>query len=326
MTLVVERDSKTGMRYPGDSEPVLDIHDLLDGLWPSGACFQASLNRLAEEYRAGLVVSSNPDIEDPYNNSEPFRMAIGQEYWWGLSVFVPPDFEPDMEGYEEIILQGQASPDPGEAYRQPVFDLEIDGEDWVVKVRWDVREFTPADDGTLMPHGVRVYSEPLGDSIGSRTDWAFNARWAPDETGYLGVYRNRELVAEYFGPNCSNDELGIFVSLGLYKWAWKEVYPSYDPRVDYCTIWLGALRIGDADSYYDEVMPSAVVPEPEPEPEPARMVVRVIGDLAYPKVFINDWQVPAGFVEFERGPTVILRLEPDELIVEAVEMKPDEEP
>jgi hypothetical protein len=227
-------------------------------------------------YRTEVIVGSSQDA--PEGTERPMLMDVGAEYWIGFSIYIPPDFVPDTFRLSDVVFQMQATPDPGEDYRSPVFALEIDEAEWRIIVRYDVRRESPP--GNEFTDNETIARPALGAAVGAWTDWVIHVRWAYDDTGYLQVWRNGEQVLERQGPNCANDEHGPHVAIGLYKWPWRPNAPAnWEHRTDNRLYYYDELRIGGAGASYADVAPgdgppagpaqaAAPTPEPTATPEP----------------------------------------------------------
>jgi hypothetical protein len=202
-------------------------------------------------YRTEAIMSPDPNMP-PDQKTGAWWFTIGQEYWIGLSIYIPKPFVADVGGMSGIVLQLQNIPDPGEMWRQPLFAIAINASNWQIWSKWDTRPFTPASEGAGSFSGSKYWLFPLGASIGNWTDWVINVKWSWQSDGRLKIWRSGSVVVDRNGPNCSNDQKGPYVQMGLYKWSWNNGYPSnFDSRVFYHD----ALRIGGADASYQDVAP-----------------------------------------------------------------------
>lgn len=206
-------------------------------------------------YRTEAVLAKNPDMP-PDQKIDQWWFTIGKEYWIGLSIYIPKDFVVDRAGMSDIVLQLQALPDPGERYRTPIFAVAINAGNWQIWNHWDTRSFTPSGEGAGSFTGSKYWLFPLGGSIGSWTDWVINVKWSWKSDGRLKIWKNGSVVVERSGPNCSNDQRGPYVQMGLYKWSWKEKHdPPYPSNTDWRLFYHDVLRIGGADASYQDVAP-----------------------------------------------------------------------
>ncbi len=217
-------------------------------------------------YRTEAILAQDPNMP-PDQGNDPFHFDINQEYWIGFSVFIPADFVVDTENLTDIILQIQATPDPGEDYRSPIFAISIDANDWEIISRWDSRALSPA--GNNFEGSEIVYRNPLGSDIGKWTDWVIHVKWSYQDDGFLEIWRDGSRVTTRTGPNCANDTVGPRIALGVYKWPWR---PEFEDRnwtynTDWRLFYHDELRIAGANASYDDVAPGGGQP-PAPPPSP----------------------------------------------------------
>lgn len=210
------------------------------------------LHRYQSEYsyRTEVTLAQNPDMP-PDNKVDPFRFDIGQEYWIGFSVFVPDGFVMDVDKLSDIVFQVQATPDKGETFRSPILALDVNADEWVITSRWDTRAASPPQN---LFEGED--STPVGSvipSIGRWTDWVINVKWSWQADGFLRVWKNGQRVLQRTGPNCSNDKLGPYLAMGLYKWPWRS--PSRPANTDERLFYHDELRIAGASASYADVAP-----------------------------------------------------------------------
>jgi len=213
-------------------------------------------------YRTEVIVGADPQA--PPDQPGEYQFHIGDEYWIGLSIYVPDDLVVDTERLSDVVFQMQASPDPGEDYRSPVFGLDVDADRWRIYSRWDTRRTSPP--GNDFTGQEIVYSGPLGSSIGRWTDWVVHVVWSWGDDGLLQVWRDADLVVDRTGPNCSNDEAGPHPAFGLYKWSWRD--DSYVHNTDWRLFYHDEFRIGDWRASYQDVAPGAALPSATGEPTP----------------------------------------------------------
>jgi regulation of enolase protein 1 (concanavalin A-like superfamily) len=215
----------------------------------SARCY---LHRYQSEYSYRTMVIVGADDSNPEGTRDPLVYEIGQEYWMGFSIYVPDDFVVDLEGLTDILMQVQATPDAGEDYRSPIYDIAINADSWSIMKRWDTRVKTPP--GNTFSGTQLLYRSPLGESIGDWTDWVLQVKWSWRSNGFIRVWRDGVQVVDDAGPNCSNDQVGPYTSLGVYKWPWRPEH-SYPSNTDERLIYIDELRIAGADADYDAVAP-----------------------------------------------------------------------
>jgi regulation of enolase protein 1 (concanavalin A-like superfamily) len=210
------------------------------------------LHRYQSEYSYRTMVVVGPDDSSPEGTRDTMRFEIGQEYWMGFSIYIPRDFVVDLEDLTDILMQVQATPDPGEDYRSPIYDLSVNADRWSMIKRWDTRKTTPP--GNTFTGSEVIYTAPLGDSIGKWTDWVLHVKWSWQSAGFIDVWRDGVQVVADTGPNCSRDQVGPYTSLGVYKWPWRPEH-DYPSNTDERLVYIDELRIAGADADYHAVAP-----------------------------------------------------------------------
>lgn len=145
--------------------------------------------------------------------------AYRTDYWYGLSVFLPADWVPDIQS--DTLAQWHATRDEGEGerLRSPVLALRTKHDLWEVKVHWDPNRLTNPDAQEDTP-SLKIYREPY--QAGVWTDWVFHIRWSWEDDGLVEVWRDGALAVSHKGPNCYNDLLGPYFKFGVYKPCWDD--------------------------------------------------------------------------------------------------------
>jgi hypothetical protein len=200
--------------------------------------------------RTEVIMAQDPRMP-PDQRIEAFSFDIGQEYWIGFSIFIPDGFVTDIEDLSDVVFQIQAMPDKGETYRSPILALDINEDRWVVTSRWDPRADSPPQNRFEGESSTDVGS--IIPATGRWTDWVINAKWSWQKNGFVRVWRNGKPVLNRKGPNCSNDQRGPFLQMGLYKWPWAETY--FPSNTNERLVYHDELRIGGANSSYRQVAP-----------------------------------------------------------------------
>jgi hypothetical protein len=243
------------------------------------------LHRYESQYSYRTEVHVGSDGSNPPNTGEVFRFNIGEEYWIGLSIYIPGDFVIDTSW--DVLFQIQATPDPGEDYRSPVFVIETLADDWRIFSRWDSRQNSGS--GNQFEGVEIIYEGALGSDIGKWTDWVIHVKWSYQDDGLLEVWRDGTRIVNREGPNCCNDEGGPFTQMGVYKSLWRD--PSSPSNTDWRLFYHDELRIAGADATYEDVAPppdgngtptptpELPTPTPEPPTPPPPLLPRVTDGL-----------------------------------------------
>jgi hypothetical protein len=179
----------------------------------------------------------------------PEIAAMGQEYWYGFSIYIPADWEND--GLRDELAQFHAPPDPGEIWRNPPLGFDTKDGNWEIWNRWD-RRAIQTDNAYESGHRL-LWKGAL--QKGQWNDWVVHVKWSYQSDGFLEIWLNDQKVVDDNGPNCYNDQSQRYFKWGVYKRAWSNEGPPFatDKRV----IYNDELRIGDEDSSYDEVAPGS---------------------------------------------------------------------
>ncbi len=179
------------------------------------------------------------------------RAEIGREYWYGFSILLPEEYQPDR--IWEIVAQWHGVPDfdAGEDWRNPVMALSTTQGRWSWVSRWDAKRNTFAS-GKRQYGGAKNYD--LGPyQKGLWTDWVVHVTWSYESDGLLQVWKNRKLLIDQKGPNAFNDRHGPFFKMGLYK-GWRDPDRRSD-AVSKRLLYHDEFRMGGADAGYDDVAP-----------------------------------------------------------------------
>ena len=203
-------------------------------------------------YRTMGLFSRLDDMEP--DTRDGFTFAFDQSYWLAISMFLPVNWVSDP--LASILFQCQASPDHGEAYRQPCLSVYVKGNQWGIKTRWDTQKYRPAAEGTHWPHSQALYGADIAPDLGTWTDWVFHIIWTWQGHGLIEIWKNGNRVANRAGPNCSNDDAGPYPSFGVYEWSWRKGYwGKYSYNAIERQVWFDSIRIGDHTASYTAVAP-----------------------------------------------------------------------
>lgn len=167
--------------------------------------------------------------------------ALGQEYWYSVSIYLPTDYVIDNDN--EIIFQmhGKADIDQGECSMQPPMALGISGSNWYLVNRADARRVVPC--GATKQFQKTWTLGPI--RRGGWTTWVFRAKWSYGPDGMLQAWKDGELVMSRNGMNTYNDAKGgPYMKAGLYKFTWKNRETLTNRRV----LYFDALKIDKGPS------------------------------------------------------------------------------
>lgn len=197
--------------------------------------------------RGDRIVSKGKRAELQIFNAAELK----NEYWYGLSIFLPNDWQTDA--MDEVVAQWNATCDAhlGEdARRSPPLALRIKNNIWFITNRWDERKITPP--GNTAPKTI-LWKGPFAKGVW--TDWVVHARWSYESDGLIEIWKNGEKIIVWKGPNAYNDELGLRFKIGIYKPKWND--PRAKANIRRRVIYHDEVRIGGNDAAYEDVAPSA---------------------------------------------------------------------
>ncbi|QKT02465.1 heparin lyase I family protein [Ectothiorhodospiraceae bacterium 2226] len=211
-------------------------------------------------YRSEIVFISD-EVHPEVRNAE-----IGKEYWYGFSIWLD-EHEPDVRG--ENWFQWGRTPDRDaagnllEIYGNPPLSLgSTDDGRWVVLSMSDKRKYST--DKTFTTWNRFVVGE---QELGRWHHFVFNVKWAYDEGqgGLLRIWKDGKLKVDHRGPNAYNDDRGPKITMGIYKFSWRQ---DQSTNVDRIASYAGAVRIADHRGSFDMVSTIPVHTPPSRVVEP----------------------------------------------------------
>ncbi len=164
------------------------------------------------------------------------KHGLGEERWYGFSLFLPEDWEPQEE--DDAVVQWKHTNDPGENAGSPPLSLRVEGGDWVIHARWDSRRTSDKE----QPEG-RLTLGRVPCERGRWTDWVFRYRASSAADGMLEIWMDGAPLVRREGPNCYNDEQGLSFRWGLHETGVPRAFFGDE------------LRIGNAQATYEDVVP-----------------------------------------------------------------------
>lgn len=224
---------------------------------------QISLNHYSDPVSYRTEIQPN-NLPSPDFTNGMFA-KIGQEYWYGMRVYMPSNWDTtDRAG--EAIMQFHSQPDSGEAWRNPPILLMIQpdgqgGERFKLQVRTDATRITPTSGGEGRYDSSKIYDlGPVTDSLGKWSTWVWHVKWSYDNTGDLTLYKDGKPVLDLQNQaNCFNDATGPYLKFGDYKWDWQS---SADTGADNRTLYFDDIRVGNASASYGTVAPGGTTTTP----------------------------------------------------------------
>jgi hypothetical protein len=142
---------------------------------------------------------------------------VGQEYWYGFSVFFPEPYVAD--NIWEIVGQWHRIPDPGDdtSGLNPPISIEINNGNWRFISRYSTAQ------PTTEASRKTAFDKLLGPVEGGKWhDWVVHVKWSATlGEGLLQVWKNGVKVVDITGPNCYNDAVAPYFKMGIYK-GWSD--------------------------------------------------------------------------------------------------------
>lgn len=183
--------------------------------------------------------------------------GVGQERWYGLSIYVPGDWRIDTNPRDwQILAQWHSLPDVqlGEGLLPPPLAIWIDKGEWSIWSYWDRTPVTKTTaDGAPLPPGGRAVLWRGPYSTGKWTDWVVHAQWSYLSDGLIEMWKDGVKVVSRRGPNTYNDTQPLYFMLGLYRWPWS--FPNNVWSEPKRVVYFDELRVGDATANYSAVVP-----------------------------------------------------------------------
>ncbi|WDI43756.1 sulfatase-like hydrolase/transferase [Bremerella sp. P1] len=143
-----------------------------------------------------------------------------QERWYAASIFIPSDWEQDLGGGDDIVMQWHAIPGNWKA-TYPNVALSVKGDQWYLRRSFGSPQTKPTRE-----------SECLGDvNKGKWTRWIFHIDWSPEKDGVIEAWKDELKILELTGPNVYGT-IGVdytpYMKFGIYHPSWKHAQPVTD--------------------------------------------------------------------------------------------------
>ena len=87
-------------------------------------------------------------------------------------------------------------------------------------------------------------------------DWVMNRDFTSSSSGFVRLYKNGKLVAEYIGPNWKDDgrhSKEPYMQMGLYKWAFGNNHNPV-PNVNYVEMYMDEVRFGNQNAKLEDFL------------------------------------------------------------------------
>ena len=131
--------------------------------------------------------------------SESIKVGIGNDIWYGFSMFIAKDYPID-ESRSLVCGQWHQSSRSG---RPPLARYYIaDQEELAISFR----------------PGVLAVRKIDNFKMGQWNDLVYNIKWTKDKSGYLNIWHNGKQKIRYTGPTYyPNEKMGPYFKFGLYQ-------------------------------------------------------------------------------------------------------------
>eukprot|EP00126_Sphaerothecum_destruens_P004612 Sdes_comp18283_c0_seq1m7952 len=246
-----------------DSATPLPVVVTAPAISPDGYCPQAFCVRSGNSSARAEIVKRFYGVRTemiPQNLTSDYMRYLHAdfltEYWYGISVYLPPDWIYDEEG--DMFLQWHSTESVS-----PPLSIALYGSQLRVEARANSQ--TPAQMGGFDKYKPEIQVlQFVADGtpmVGTWTDFVVNAYWTPfkdgPRQGNTTIWMNGTVIFHRDGPNCFNDFIGPYFKFGPFKWAWsfgnrgKQIYSPAESRV----IFFDEVYLGNASiAGYDDVV------------------------------------------------------------------------
>lgn len=168
------------------------------------------------------------------------KMEFNRDYWYGFSVYLPEDWQ--VTGKNEVLAQFHSTLDKGDAQNGPPVAIRTGTGNW---------EIVNRAEGDQRAGGRLWTLNNVWEDVGKWTDWVIHFKPSYEANGVLRIWKNGALVAQHYGKNTYNDQVGPYFKMGLYM-NWKN-RSCCDPSMYKKSVYHDSLRIasGPNAGYFD---------------------------------------------------------------------------
>jgi hypothetical protein len=211
-------------------------------------------------YFASTAVDVGKRVELVLRKTPLENWTFGKEYWIGYSIYIPSDFalptgfgvvgQWHKAGQEQDGNCDQAPRPPNPAVAQP-FMIFTEGTDSVPKIKVQITGQTQyCQPGS---YTYRKSFSPPALKKGAWNDIVIHTIFRYDKPGVTQMWLNGEKFIDIKEINAHNDPKAPVLKMGFYGSSTKSHTVYYDE-----------IRVGDANSSYDEVAPKGGVISEQP--------------------------------------------------------------
>jgi hypothetical protein len=223
--------------------------------WTKETCRPGALLISTEVARKGKSSArfefTKADVKD-YSGYVRAELRLGSETdnerWYGFSNYLPKDFVTDP--LAEKIAQWHEIPDwdLGESWRSPPISLGIENERFYVQILWAA---APVNTNKSKDGEKKVDLGPIDKN--KWNDWVFHIRFSWRSDGIIEIWKNKQKIFSYNGPNSFNDKHLPYFKIGIYKWGWNG-WAQYSPE-EKRVLFYDEVRIGNRYANLNLVSP-----------------------------------------------------------------------
>ncbi len=150
-----------------------------------------------------------------------FKAKMGQDYWYGLSMFIPADFP--IHKNRLVLGQWHSIRDPGEIPRSPPLSQRYENGWFLVKVCHGAKKIYTENP---CPKKKVIYRD-RNLKLGVWHDFIYHVRWSYRDDGFVELWIDGKKVVDYRGPVGYNDDKGPYFKYGIYRNDVEETYVVY---------------------------------------------------------------------------------------------------
>jgi hypothetical protein len=221
--------------------------------WNKEACRSGSITLSGDVARKGQTAVrfelTKNDVLDynGFTRAEIRRPCeTDAERWYGFSNFLPSDYTSDP--LAEMIAQWHDVPDFDllESWRSPPISLKVIKDHYYIHFLW-----ATAAVNTVLTKTGELMTDLGPVDKNQWNDWVFHIKFSYRSDGIIEIWKNKNKIYTYYGPNSYNDKMYPYFKVGVYKWGWNG-WASYSPESKR-VLYYDEVKIGNANSSMEEV-------------------------------------------------------------------------
>jgi hypothetical protein len=184
---------------------------------------------------------------------EKWNLFSDDVQWYGFGVYVDPawqDSTSDPNG--AVLAQWHSNKDSCDqvSYASVTIRYKETINSWIVKNDSDPNACSTSSSYKRQEWNVGTAKK------GVWVDWVVYAKWSYQSDGRLKVWKDGQLVVDKTGPNKFNNTASKgFLKWGVYKSWWGSKTPASSDKL---IAYFDNLKVGDANSSYQEVAPTSI--------------------------------------------------------------------